>query len=233
MSDQPKYPTEKFMTPRGVFVFPHLNKPDTKFNPLGEYRVKLRLEPEAAEAFTTKLLKLRDKFAQMKREELTADGKAAKAKKLKLADPVRSEVNKDEEETGFVVVTIKLKAKVERKDKTSFEQKPQIFDAKNKELEKPPVIYGGTEGKVAGEAIPYYNAKDNEVGVTLRLKAAQILKLITGGGPRAATDYGFEEDDDGFEGDDAPASSPFGKGSSSESDDDSADDKDSDDDEDF
>ena len=31
-------------TPRGVAVYPHLNSPDTKFKPEGEWRVKLTIE---------------------------------------------------------------------------------------------------------------------------------------------------------------------------------------------
>lgn len=39
-----KYP--KHLSPRGVAIYPHLNKPDTRFKEDGEYSVKLRVAVE-------------------------------------------------------------------------------------------------------------------------------------------------------------------------------------------
>lgn len=37
------------VTPKGLAVYPHLSKPDTKFNKDGVYTTKLKLEGEPAE----------------------------------------------------------------------------------------------------------------------------------------------------------------------------------------
>ena len=63
------------------------------------------------------------------------------------------------------------------------------FDPKDK------IIWGGTEAKVAYQIIPYFVGSIG-AGVSLRLKAVQILSLVTGEGN--ASSFGFKEEQ-GFE----------------------------------
>jgi hypothetical protein len=213
-------PQVKFNTPRGPFIYPKLNKPDTKFNAAGEYRVKVRLNPsDIPQDLTDKLTELRDERANEVRKELTAKKQGAKLKSLKVLDLFRDETDKDTgESTGFVTISAKMKASgVGKKDGKPWTRKPNLFDAAGKPLRTSKLIWGGSEGKVAITAMPYYMAKDNEVGVAYYLEAVQILKLVSGSDKDAAG-YGFGEEE-GYTGDDeeeassdAPTSETDGTG---------------------
>ena len=48
----------KIVTPRAIAVYPWLNRPDTKFNPDGDYKVTLKIEAEDAAPLITKLDKI-------------------------------------------------------------------------------------------------------------------------------------------------------------------------------
>jgi len=91
-----KRDTIRFITPRGIAIYPKLHKPDTKFKPQGEYSVKLRLAADAAPYYIgkeeasigdlkEKLGELLDRFFEETKARLAkGDGKAkAKAKKLR------------------------------------------------------------------------------------------------------------------------------------------------------
>lgn len=205
---KPKKPT--FMTPKGVFVFPKLNAPDTKFKAEGEYSTKLRLEESAAADFRAKY----DAFyAQAKeatlaelKQKLTeaTDGKEkAKLKKSisefkETAAPFEDVVDDDGDPTGEVLVKIKMKASyTDKKTGKVKNLKPDIFDAAGKQLKAVPEIWSGTEGYVAGDFNAWFNAK-NEFGVSLRLGGVQIIKLASKGGARDAAAYGFGSQEGGY-----------------------------------
>ena len=88
----------------------------------------------------------------------------------------------------------KCKAKVTTKSGESFDNKPAIFDAKGNPLTNIN-IWGGTQMKVSAELIPYYTNMVG-AGVSLRLRAVQILKLVEGG--TDSSGFGFEKED-GYE----------------------------------
>lgn len=200
MSDN-KYKGVKFITPRGIAIFPKLHKPDTKWKAEGQYTVRLRIDPATIPAdLYTKFEALRDEKADEVRADLKAKKEGAKVKSLKIK-PVAFAPETDKEsgeETGSVIVNAKMTASgVSKKDGKPWTRKPDIFDAKGKKLAKCPLVFGGSELKVACEARAYYSPKDNEVGVSIQLNGAQIIKLVTGG-DRSAADYGFAEED-GYE----------------------------------
>ena len=206
MADTKKPKNEKFRTPRGVFVYPKLNEPDTKFNAEGIYSLRLRLSSDEAKPLIEKIeAAAAAKFDAEKAELMKGDGKSkAKAKQLKMVSdkPYRAVVDDDGNETGDVEFNIKMRAqRTDKKTGKVIKMKPAIFDAKGKELKAPPMIWGGTEGKVSGEFVPF--ATNIGVGVSLRLAGVQILDLVSGG-QRDAKSLGFEEED-GYEGEDAPA----------------------------
>lgn len=188
-----KKPSVKFITPRGVAVFPKLTKPDTKFKAEGEYRVKLLVTAGSIpEDVIAKLTKLRDDFVEETKAALTQKKEGAKVKKLKVLDLFKDEVNKETgEPTGKTIISAKMTASgISKKDKTPWTRAPKLFDAAGKKLPAKSVIWGGSELKVAVQAMPYYMPKDNEVGVALYLEAVQVLKLVSSGG-ESADDYGF------------------------------------------
>ena len=71
-----KIKREKFVTPEGVAVYPHLVRPDTKFDSDGVYTVQIAIESGAAQKFIAQLEAARDKFAK----EFAAEKPANKAK---------------------------------------------------------------------------------------------------------------------------------------------------------
>jgi hypothetical protein len=184
-----------YVTPVGIAQYPHLTKPDTKFNPDGEYKVTLEVpSDEAAE-----MIKLIEKAHE---EALAAGKEEAKGKRVKEGDYPFA-VN---DEAGTVSFRFKLKARVVPKKGDPFEQKPAVVDAKRKPLGKDIVVGGGSKIKVAYEVITYYTAIAG-AGVSLRLKAVQVLDLKQfGGGAGAANVFGEE---DGFTSDEEESDTPF------------------------
>lgn len=184
----------RYTTPAGIAQYPYLNKPDTKFNPDGEYKISVEIPGADAQDIVTFL-----------DEQLAASVATAKkenaGKKIKEGDAPYS-INED---TGKVTVRFKLKAKVTPKNGDPFEQRPAIFDAKGKPLggANMPNIGGGSKVKVAYELIPYYTAIAG-AGISLRMKAVQVIDLKEFGGGADAGAYGFGEED-GFEAEDTPA----------------------------
>lgn len=194
----------KATTPRGVFRYPALSKPDygnDQFpKPNGEYKVQLILAQADAEPLIDKLQPHFDAAVKAGEEEFKKL-KVEQRKKLgalKVNDLFSPEYDKDtEEETGNVIFKFTMAASGLNKKKEPWSRKPALFDAKGKPMLKAPDIWGGTEGKVSFEAAPYFIPGTGAAGLKLRLSAAQIIELVSGG-QRAASDYGFGEEE-GFE----------------------------------
>lgn len=180
-----KKKAERFVSPKGTASYPYLTKPDTKFNPDGEYKVSLIVAGDAASKaidFLTDLHKAA--VAKAKKENA---GKRVKEGDLPFI----------ENDDGTVTFKFKLKAKVTPKKGDPFEQKPALFDAKGKPLPGDPKVGGGSTIKVSYEVVPYYTAIAG-AGISLRLKAVQIIELKEFSGGGTAESYGFGEEE-GFE----------------------------------
>lgn len=203
-----KKKAERFVSPKGTASYPHLTKPDTKFNPDGEYKVSLIVAGDAAR-----------KAIDFLTEQHEAA--VAKAKKENAGKRVKeSELPFIEHDDGTVTFKFKLKAKVTPKKGDPFEQKPALFDAKGKPLTGYPKVGGGSIIKVSYEVVPYYTAIAG-AGVSLRLKAVQIIELKEYSGGGNAESYGFgeeegfeasEEDTPPFDADEPPAGGDAGGG---------------------
>jgi len=181
-----KYNFTKYTTPKGLFVYPHLTKPDTKFNPLGEYSVKLSLPREDA----------KELVALMKAELKTYKENNS----IKGTD--KFNIAKDEE-AGTLTFKTKLPAIIPLKDGTQWEQKLAIYDAKGNLMPKDISIWSGTQGKLQVELRPYSMA--GNTGVSLRLKAVQVIELVEGES-KSENESPFEEEE-GYTTDNEP--SPF------------------------
>lgn len=188
--DKPKY--EAFTTPAGEAVFPWITKADTEHDANGVYHVDLSVPAEEAQDFIAKLERIRDEFVAT----LPVAKQNALAKKPvyfdELTRPEYPEgASKEEkaairnawegEPTGNVIFRIKMKAKVTTADGTTFEQSPVVVSADTGEKVEQPV-YGGSIIRVRGQVVPYTNAAAGIAGVTLRMKAVQVIELVTGGG---------------------------------------------------
>jgi hypothetical protein len=194
-----KQKRERFVTPEGIAIWPRLNAPDTKFDADGVFSVKLKWagDDDAANAQIAKLSAIRDEAFKQYLSENPKFKKVAKV--VEFAHP---ELDDEGEETGFTVMNFKMKAKITAK-KTGkvYHMKPTIVNAKKVVLKNPPNIGGGSRLKVSFEVAPYFNAKDKEFGLSLRLVAVQIIELVEfGGGAGAANDF---EEEDGWDGDGA------------------------------
>lgn len=215
MADAKKPQLEKITTPRGVFVWPHLTSPDTKFEAKGQkpnYHVGIRLSPSDAKAaaLIAKITKAAEDQYEATRAELGAamerekGDKKVKAKsaltKLVLRTPIKADVDDEGNETGTVVLSAKMNASFVNKKGETVHVRPKLFDAMGEEIPagKKLDIWGGSEGKISAQIYPYYNPATGDAGVSLRLAGAQIIVLRSGGGARAE-DHGFGAEEGGFD----------------------------------
>lgn len=187
-----KVKNPRYTTPAGIAQYPYLTKPDTKFNPDGEYKISVEIPGAAAQDIVTFL---DEQFAA----SVAKAKKENPGKKIKEGD-VPYSVNDD---TGKVTVRFKLKAKVTPKQGDPFEQRPALFDAKGKPIGADAKIGGGSKVKVAYELVPYYTAIAG-AGISLRLKAVQVIDLVEFSGGASSEAYGFGEEE-GYEAEDTPA----------------------------
>lgn len=192
---------EKFRTPKGTAVYPQLTKPDTKFKAEGEYSAKIRLSEEDAAPMVAKIDSLIEEAFKAEQGRLVAAGKKAAAKTLKYADkPYKVVRDSEGDETGEIEFNIKMKAQyTDKKTGGIVTLKPQLFDAATppNPLPSSTQIWGGSLIKVAGEYNPFATAIG--VGMSLRLKAVQVIKLVSGGSGGDASSYGFGGEEDGYE----------------------------------
>ena len=168
----------KGVTEVGKAIYPHLNKPDTRFQKEGVYKVTLELSPINAK----NLLKHIDDGIAL----ATKDSKSNKTAQL----PYKTD------EKGNMQFNFKCKASGVSKTGQNWEQKPKVFDSKGTPISKDILVWGGTTMKVAYEIIPYSNNMLGS-GVSLRLKAVQVHDLVSGGGA-SADSYGFKEEANGY-----------------------------------
>lgn len=189
---------EKLVTSKGVAQYPHLITPDTKFNELGEFKVNLILGEAEAKPVMMQIDKALEKSKASASEK-------SKGKPVKTADaPYYPFVDTDGNATGSVVFKFKAKHTVVTKSGDTFTNRVVIVDAKGKPF-TPNAVWGGTEMKVSAEIVPYWTAMVG-AGVSLRLKAVQIINLVEGKESQASG-YGFGIEE-GFEAEVVTPSAP-------------------------
>tara|TARA_B100000965_G_scaffold397092_1_gene413048 strand:- start:1164 stop:1760 length:597 start_codon:yes stop_codon:yes gene_type:complete len=165
-------------TPIGTGNYPYLFTPDTQFEkPDGVFTVKFVLSENDAKPF-------------IKIYEDTLKARQQKDNTEKRAPHNQYKISKD----GTVEFKFKLKAKVIMKDGTDFEQRPKILNPDKTVAEKQPV-YSGSKMKIAFQAVSWANPMQG-VGVTLRLKAVQLIEVVSekpksNGDTNSDYDYGF------------------------------------------
>lgn len=220
MAEEKRKRNPEFTTAKGKFRFPKLNEIDfgTEKFPKegGEFSVQL-VFPEGdayIEKFNEQIAALVEQAEEMGKEGFA---KLKPAAQKKFREPTLNEnfspilEKETNEPTGEVVIKFKMAASGKsKKDGKSWISRPSVFDAKGKPIplfiNKPghpangkplaaaPKIWGGTVGKVAFEAFPYWNASSATYGVATRMKAVQIIDLVSQGS-RSASAYGFGEED--------------------------------------
>ena len=163
-------------------------EPDTKFNPDGDYTINLQMPAAEAAPMCEQL----EQIVQAKFMEAIKDD--PRLKNTLSTQPVSQTVYDREtgNDTGNVEFKFKLKAKVRKRDGGSYEQQPTVVDSKRVPMDKDIMIGNGSKVKVAFEPVPYVMPSTKKAGVSLRLKAVQVIDLIEYG--NSATSVFDEED---------------------------------------
>lgn len=197
-------PVHSLTSPKGTFVFPKLNEPDTKFNAAGDYSVKLslRADDHDTQAFIAKLALLHGRAVTAAQEAFKGLKPEARKKlrEVQVNDFYTTKLDEDEQPTGMVEFNFKMKASGVTKAGKAWTRKPVIFDAKGKAMSDPPAIWGGTVGKVAFEVVEggYFVPGTGAAGISLALVAVQIIELRSGR-EKSAAQLGFGVEEGGFE----------------------------------
>lgn len=190
-----------YTSPKGVFKWPKLTAPDTKFKEEGEYSVSLVIPSDTPGV--DELVKMADDAAAASLAQAKKDAKTpAIAKKWTTKYlPYKNEEDEDGEETGNIEFKFSMKASgVSKKTGEPWSRKPALFDARGRGLPATVQIWGGTVGKIAFQLQPYASTPQSGASVKFALEAAQILDLVSNGQKEAGA-YGFGEEE-GYE---APA----------------------------
>ena len=172
----------------GTALWAKVFEPDTKFNPLGDYSINLQMPVAKAATMSEQL----DQIVQAKFKEAIKEDPRLKntLTTQEVNQPVYDRETGDD--TGNVEFKFKLKAKVQKRDGTYYEQQPAVLDSKKIPMSKDILIGNGSRVKVAFEPIPYVMGSTKKVGVSLRLKAVQVIDLVEYGNSTTSV---FDEED--------------------------------------
>lgn len=194
-------PRPKFVTPKGVLVFPcYVSSPDATY---GGFSAYARIDGEAGKEFLEKLERQWSEWL----DSLKSGKKKVKAKDQNtpwLTNETKpwediGKVALDYIETlkdGEVVVKTKLKESYELRDGTVVTQQPSLFDAGGKPItdDNRPQVGSGTVARISGQINCWFNAGSG-AGMTLWCEAVQIIELCEfSGRPTDAEGFGFVEE---------------------------------------
>lgn len=202
MADKkPKKPL--YQTPAGVAIWPWLNKYDDrpiKGKPQ-KPAYKLNIQYDATNPAWLALKEKLDALVEASYDE--AIEKNPKKKKVILRQyPYAMDLDDEGEETGKVTLKLKQAAFIPSKKEG---EEPQLvtiakFDAKGTMLKNTVLIYGGSVLKATFTTRNYLVDSSNGAGISLDLKAVQVLQLVSSQ-ERSASSYGFGVEE-GYEAED-------------------------------
>lgn len=160
---------------------------DTRYVPEGEYSIQVVLPEEEAVEVCEQL----EKMAEAKLAEVVKENPKL-TNVLSTRQPFEMDTDEAGTPTGDLVFKSKMKARVKSRDGRVYEQKPMVVDAKKTPMDGNTLIGNGSTVKIAVEPIPYMMQATKTVGVTLRLKAVQVIDIVEYGNNAASI---FEEED--------------------------------------
>lgn len=168
-----------FTTPKGKALWCCNIEPQKKFNEKGDLMTNLVLDPNEPEVkeFIKTLEDLRDTAF----EDTINNLGLVKGKQVKKRDVTQPDIDQNGNETGMIVIKMKLKDVDEKKD-LGKQYQIETYDAKKTKLTNPPRVGNGSLIRCAGYANPYYMASTKEVGVSLIWQKLQIIELNEIGG---------------------------------------------------
>lgn len=170
--------SQTITSPKGIAVYPHLNTPDTKFDPVGHFKVDLRVPAsEGGAEFAAQI----DAMIEAQYEAVLEETGKKKVKRS-------NEPYTIDEDTGDYIFKFKSKAGGVTKAGEKWTRRMTLVDAN---LQPCPgaKVGGGSEIIVATEPFPYYTAAIG-CGVSLRIKAVQVVTLREWG--QSTEGLGFE-----------------------------------------
>ena len=207
MADQ-RQKNKRFTSAAGIFAYPRLDTPDTKFDSDGVYKCNLILSEADAQPFIDAIEKeTQAHLAAFTEKNGKPDPKKPRAGKvIKVRDPAYGpELDKDGKATGNIVFRTKSKAQIkDSKTQEIIKIRPQLFDGLGKPLKPGTKVGGGSTGKLAVELAPSWTALAG-YGISLRLRAAQVITLVEFGQGNAGS-FGFG-DEGGYDGSEQESSS--------------------------
>ena len=160
---------------------------DTRYVPEGEYSIQVVLPEEEAVEVCEQL----EKMAEAKLAEVVKENPKL-TNVLSTRQPFEMDTDEAGTPTGDLVFKSKMKARVKSRDGRVYEQKPMVVDAKKTPMDGNTLIGNGSTVKIAVEPIPYMMQATKTVGVTLRLKAVQVIDIVEYGNNAVSI---FEEED--------------------------------------
>jgi len=169
-----------WVTPKGEAMYPHLAKPDTKFDPDGKFRVKLKFTDEEAKQTLVEFVEKAMEFSRKNALKETAK-KPMKQKSLIPMMPY------DEDEQGNLLMGVDTKAKITFSDGNVKYNKVRVFDAQTNEI-SPDEVTSGSIIRVQMVWRPYYMPASNTYGISKRLKFVQLIEKKAGGFEEVAFD---------------------------------------------
>lgn len=170
MSTPKQYKYTRLQTPVGEAIYPHLNKPDTKYNVDGIYKVKLKIPlSDELTAFIS---------AIEAENETHYQAAAAEAKAESKKPPKRAEVNFYEDES-FGYLTVKCNATIKMKDTGDVIQKNlPILDGNGNKFEGLRYVNSGAELQAVVDLVPMKSSVAG-AGVSLRLICVKVHKFTS------------------------------------------------------
>ena len=172
---------QKYTSPFGKAVYPHLSKADVRFKAEGEFKVDLEVEGTEAEEMKAMLNNLAEQSVKQAQEKT---GK----KNIKKANlPFK-------DEDGKTIFKFKMKASgTNSKTGDTFKQRPALFDNELKPINPEDTqIWGGSVLRVSYQPALWFTPMLG-AGVSLRLKSVQVKNLVEGASQSDAS--GFDKVD--------------------------------------
>ena len=173
---------------KGKSLWAKVFEPDTRFVDDGEYSTSVIVpEAEAAEVCEQLESLIDDEYNKVVKEKPQLK---ATLSKRPVTEP---DYDQDGNDTGNVVFKTKLKAKIRGKNGQVYSQKVNVVDAKRNPMSGDQLVGNGSLVKVAVEPVTYVMQSTKQVGVSLRLKAMQVIDLVEHGS--SSTDSIFQEEE--------------------------------------
>lgn len=175
----------RMTSPVGTALWPHLNEPDTKFNKDGDYKVSLIVDEEEAAPLISEMQKVLSDFKN------SGQSRSKKDNTPPLREATPEELAAAGLEGDYVVFKFKMRA-VGVSGGERWEQRPILFDSQG----KPTVARIGNNSKikVGFEIVPYSTPATGN-GITLRLKAVQVIELREISSGQSFDSWGFTQQD--------------------------------------